>query len=269
MSDRTYEPLPRLFRDESPRLKCNSKIAKRVNNLLDRMFKNEKVSCFDREQAIMTGLLQEYPELFARCEGWLDRLTVIQHYGVGTRLLDVTQNALVALFFATEILSKEKADKEPDGVVYAFSEKQDDIDYSLEHPDIIDAQANPAFWRFKDVRSASRLVNRKIKRDDIRTRIVKPKLLTERQKRQHGWFYLFANKIGKDGSLEKESQHIDAEEMKIFIAGRAKSQIRDGLKTCFGISEHFLFPENVHIFAKELMTRASELAQDSTGIIIS
>lgn len=69
----------------------------------------------------------------------LNKLIVFQHYGLKTRLLDVTRNPLVALYFAC-LSSFEK--KEIDGVVYygfkneynsVFAECLADILFSLEY----------------------------------------------------------------------------------------------------------------------------------------
>ncbi len=46
----------------------------------------------------------------------IDKLTLAQHYGLATQLLDWSLNPLVALYFACESLSND------DGIVFIFSE---------------------------------------------------------------------------------------------------------------------------------------------------
>lgn len=54
------------------------------------------------ERAMYNQLLIECPEDFLNLNTHLEKLAEMQHYGLPTRLLDITQNPLVALFFACE-----------------------------------------------------------------------------------------------------------------------------------------------------------------------
>lgn len=54
------------------------------------------------ESNMYHDLLIECPDDFERCHTHLEKLVEMQHYGLPTRLLDITRNPLVALYFACE-----------------------------------------------------------------------------------------------------------------------------------------------------------------------
>ena len=70
-----------------------------------------------------------FRELLVRCPEKLsnlknfNKLTYMQHYGSPTRLLDITSNPLVALYFACE------KNKKQDGIVYVLGVNPDEIAY--------------------------------------------------------------------------------------------------------------------------------------------
>ena len=68
------------------------------------------------------------PNEFDNCKTTLERLVKMQHYSLPTRLLDITTNPLVALYFASE------AD-ETDGTLYAFMFNKEDVRY-FDSPDV-------------------------------------------------------------------------------------------------------------------------------------
>ena len=54
----------------------------------------------ENERAMYNELLINCPEDFEKCLTHLEKLVKMQHYGLPTRLLDITRNPLVALYFA-------------------------------------------------------------------------------------------------------------------------------------------------------------------------
>ena len=58
-----------------------------------------------------------YPLEIQKMKYQFDKLALMQHYGLPTRIMDITTNALVALYFAVS------ENKDKDGVVYLFNKK--------------------------------------------------------------------------------------------------------------------------------------------------
>lgn len=89
-------------------------------NLLPGILRNK--SYYENEDQLFTDFLTECPDLFKNCENNYDRLAIMQHHQLPTRLLDITANPLIALFFACD--GKEKDDdEEKDGSVFVFTDK--------------------------------------------------------------------------------------------------------------------------------------------------
>lgn len=76
------------------------------------------------EKEVYYKILRRYPEQFYNMSN-IDILAKMQHYQVPTRLLDVSTNPLVTLYFATS--SDKKEEKEEDCYVYVFKAKKENI----------------------------------------------------------------------------------------------------------------------------------------------
>ena len=75
------------------------------------------------EYQLYQEMLRHNTEIFAEDKTTFERLVRMQHYGLPTRLLDVTQSALVALYFACE----GESAKNVDGEVILFVQPQSDV----------------------------------------------------------------------------------------------------------------------------------------------
>lgn len=82
------------------------------------LFRSDLTSLADSEKRAVRDLVSVHPGEFAADETMFDRLVRMQHFGLPTRLMDVSQNPLVALYFATD---PGPAGEESDGVVTAFA----------------------------------------------------------------------------------------------------------------------------------------------------
>lgn len=86
---------------------------------------------WDKENDYYHEIMVRCPERFIGA-GHLDRLVTMQHYDVHTRLLDITESPLVALYFACKNYSEanEKIADNHRGAVIVFTTKQEDVLYA-------------------------------------------------------------------------------------------------------------------------------------------
>jgi hypothetical protein len=83
------------------------------------IFRPELKELLKNEKRAVRDLISVQPHEFASDETMLDKLVRMQHFGLPTRLLDVSLNALVALYFATD--PGPDPNKPSDGMVTAFA----------------------------------------------------------------------------------------------------------------------------------------------------
>jgi FRG domain protein len=85
------------------------------------------------ERQLFRDMVAYTPHSFSECKSALDYLVQMQHYELPTRLLDVSTNPLVALYFACEPVKasasekNEKNEKDEKGKVYVFSVRENRI----------------------------------------------------------------------------------------------------------------------------------------------
>lgn len=208
----------------------------------------------------------------------LDVLAKIQHYGMVTRLLDLTDNPLVALYFACKVHREEdyldcenEVTREPFGCVYYL------IDYPKSTKDIgVVVKSTLAMADFSGEEETLGSIIELLKKDegvDIRmldewnkeegytkfvnliqsNDIVKPRFTNDRIERQSGMFLLTGcYNFYKETNLLYSKIHRATCNLRdcfnkefFYIRGENKSKILLELDMC-GINEFSLFPELEH-----------------------
>ena len=228
------------------------------------------------EHKLMQIPLQKSPTEFRDLNSMFDIMTKYQHYGMCTRLLDLTTNPLVALYFACKkhgavkyVTEDGEVEKEPYGVIYYtdkyYSSQSTDIEiqivsalasYDLEKENTLSDVLERLYHdRIIDERTKDNwLVNYgefvKIIQNNY---MVMPTYTNERLRKQSGVFLLTSlfsfnkeNEV-KNSVISKAKGKLKEEfsDTCFYISGEDKENILKELDL-YNINEATLFPELEH-----------------------
>jgi hypothetical protein len=144
-----------------------------------------------------------------------DYLTLGQHFGLPTRLLDWSNNALTALWFATGNTSPERADTNYYSVVWILMAETTDFEDNLDTTQPFEIK---------------------------QTKLVRPRIIKQRINNQSGVFSVFSSAdITKKRYLD-ESDSYQEKLIKVKIPAEKFTEIRTDLNT-LGVNAFTLFPE--------------------------
>ncbi len=155
----------------------------------------------------------------------LEKLTIAQHHGLPTRLLDWTENALTALYFAVN----SKLDDNDQAVVWVMSVPRD------------------SKILINDIDEIQNVF------DEKKHRLFKPTTIIPRISSQHGWFTLHPFKGQGFYTMAEDIDFKDVKLSKILIEIGSENMIQKNLEIC-GINRHSIFKDldslGKHIFDK-------------------
>ena len=213
--------------------------------LIPGIYRNNRF--INKEDFLVHNLIRHCPVDFQSCNSSFEKLVKMQHYELPTRLLDISMNPLVGLYFAV------CSEKDKDGELIIFFIKNSDISnyddnwvsilsrLSFMSEDIVNVETDSKKWQIliSNLRNLQEPLPYLHSSSDLnRVICVLPKLDNPRIIRQHGAFFLFGIEDGKKENMAK----LESSMIKCNIPAKKKKDILKQLDQ-LGINEKFCFPE--------------------------
>lgn len=221
----------------------------------------------EEEHNLYRKIIMACSNEFSSCKSTFDHLVKMQHYNLPTRLLDITTNPLVALYFACRD-HRGKGGKTGEVVVYEvptkdmkfycsdtvsvianIAKRPNDLSIStLSNLDIDKRMNNKSYTRFiHEIQEEKPYFKNEIELDHLESVVcVQPKLDNQRIIKQSGAFLLFGiNETKLKPAMIKVSYYKkdeDGHRVRLLIAQNGKNTILNELAE-LSISEATLFPE--------------------------
>ena len=203
-----------------------------------------KPNLVDSEDKMIDEAIRLFPNEFINSLSTMEQLVKMQHYGLPTRLLDLTSNPLVALYFACQIDENHRDDA---GQVFMFPVSEEEI--KGVESDSVSVVSNiakqKAGFSIEDMPYLTHTIRREkpyfqdlIESETIESVIpVQTKMNNPRIVRQFGAFFLFVIKDNKNELAELKFNRDS-----VLIECCCKKKILSELER-IGISKQTLFPE--------------------------
>ncbi len=202
-------------------------------------------SLLEDERKMIEMAKYKLPTVFRKDLEPLELLALLQHHGIPTRLLDVSENALVGLYFACH---DNRYTYDLDGEVIVFkSNEMADVNVLLVNSICETYQRGHEFTEDELC---------KLKENKIR--FVYAPSYSLRQNIQGGRYILFSNALTEEENgirLIDEIRPISKEKepvlLRIIVPAKAKKQIRRDLRL-LGVSRELLFLDNADMVCSEI-----------------
>jgi hypothetical protein len=208
---------------------------------------NRNKGFYENERSIYSETLKERLNDFIALFNPFEKLAKMQHYGIPTRLIDVTTNPLIALYFAVENVGNSK-----DGEVFLFLSQNRDIEedivkfislLSITNNYNISNLKNLFIETFGYMISDSNFIN--YFKDNV---FIKYDSVLEKQNirsyNQNGAFILCSNVITNE-EITNKIRNIEKSDVDMIfrIPFEFKQKIKKDLDEQYGINESFVYPE--------------------------
>lgn len=205
------------------------------------------------ERAMIEMAKYKLPTVFRRDLEPIELLALLQHHGIPTRLLDVSANALVGLYFACHGKSESE---NKDGEVLVFKSTETDVSMYNMVNRICDTYIKKDSFTQAELGSMYMLEEKPL--------FVYAPSYSLRQNIQSGRYILFANHVVYEDGLYKMREEImpiskesDEVAYRIIVPAAIKEDVKRDLRL-LGISKELLFLDNADMVCNEIRDRFSE-----------